>query len=71
MLRLAVAALVLLSVARHKELVFPAGWERCPDTKPGRLPLVTADARLPELEKDYRKMRQMIFGEPPTFDHLL
>lgn len=30
-----------------------------------------AAARLPELEQDYRKMREMIFGEPPAFEHLL
>jgi hypothetical protein len=29
------------------------------------------DARLPELEQDYRRMQEMIFGEPPAFDRLL
>jgi hypothetical protein len=29
------------------------------------------DARLPELEQDYRKMQEMIFGEPLAFERLL
>ncbi len=28
-------------------------------------------ARVPELEQDYLNMREMIFGEPPTFERLL
>jgi hypothetical protein len=35
------------------------------------LRLVPPDARLPELEQDYLTMREMIFGEPPTFERLL
>ena len=62
---------LLLKVARHKEVFFPAAWARYADAKPGTLRIVPPDARLPELEQDYRKMREMIFGEPPAFEHLL
>ena len=62
---------LLLKVARHKEVFFPAAWARYADAKPGTLRLVPLEARLPELEQDYRKMNEMIFGEPPTFRHLL
>ena len=62
---------LLLKVAQHKEVFFSAGWARYRDAKPGTLRLVPPDARLPELEQDYRKMQEMIFGEPPTFAHLL
>jgi hypothetical protein len=62
---------LLLNVARHKEVFFPAAWARYADAKPGTLRLVPPEARLPELEQDYRKMREMIFGEPPAFEHLL
>ena len=62
---------LLLKVARHKEVFFPAAWARYADAKPGTLRIVPPDARLPELEQDYRKMREMIFGEPPDFEHLL
>ncbi len=62
---------LLLKVARHKEVFFPAAWARYADAKPGTLRIVPPDARLPELEQDYRKMQEMIFGEPPAFEHLL
>jgi hypothetical protein len=62
---------LLLKVARHKEVFFPAAWARYADARPGTLRLVPPEVRLPELEQDYRKMNEMIFGEPPTFRHLL
>jgi hypothetical protein len=62
---------LLLKVARHKEVFFPAAWAQYADAKPGTLRLVPPDARLPELEQDYRKMQEMIFGEAPAFEHLL
>jgi len=62
---------LLLKVARHKEVFFPAAWARYADAKPGTLRLVPPDARLPELEQDYRKMQEMIFGEAPAFERLL
>lgn len=62
---------LLLKVARHKEVFFPAAWARYADAKPGTLRLAPPDARLPELEQDYRKMQEMIFGEPPEFKRLI
>jgi hypothetical protein len=62
---------LLLKVARHKEVFFPAAWARYADAKPGTLRIVPPEARLPELEQDYRKMQEMIFGEPPDFERLL
>jgi hypothetical protein len=62
---------LLLKVARHKEVFFPAAWARYSDARPGTLRLVPPDARLTELEQDYRKMREMIFGQPPAFETLL
>jgi hypothetical protein len=57
---------LLLKVARHKEVFFPAAWARYADARPGTLRLVPPKDRLPELEQDYRKMQEMIFGEPPS-----
>ncbi len=62
---------LLLKVARHKEVFFPAAWAKYADAKPGTLRIVPPDARLPELERDYRKMQEMIFGKPPPFEQLL
>jgi len=60
---------LLLKVARYKEVFFPAA--RYADAKPGTLRILPPDARLPELEQDYRKMQEMIFGEAPAFEQLL
>jgi hypothetical protein len=62
---------LLLQVARHKEVFFPAAWARYPEARPGTFRIVPPDARLAELEQDYRKMQEMLFGEPPAFEHLL
>lgn len=62
---------LLLKVARHKELFFPAEWARYADARPGTLRLVPPEARLPELKQDYRKMQEMIFGEAPEFEQLI
>jgi hypothetical protein len=62
---------LLLKVARHKEVFFPATWARYADAKPGTLRLVPPGARLSELEQDYRRMQEMIFGKAPEFEQLL
>ncbi|HTU18197.1 MAG TPA: nucleotidyl transferase AbiEii/AbiGii toxin family protein [Gemmataceae bacterium] len=62
---------LLRKVVQHKEVFFPAAWARYADARPGTLRLVPPEARLPELEQDYRKMQEMIFGEPPSFERLL
>jgi Nucleotidyl transferase AbiEii toxin, Type IV TA system len=62
---------MLLKVARHKEVFFPAAWARYADAKPGTLRIVPPADRVLELEQDYRKMQEMIFGEPPAFERLL
>ncbi|SRR5579875_1672862 len=62
---------LLLKVAEHKDVFFPAASAKYEEAKPGTLRLVPPQARLPELEKDYRKMQEMIFTEPPPLDHLL
>jgi hypothetical protein len=62
---------LLRAVAEHKTVFFAAAWARYDEARPGSLRLVPPDARRAELEQDYRKMREMIFGEAPAFDHIL
>ena len=38
---------------------------------PGSIRLVPADAAIPALAEDYRAMRDMIFGEYPSFDEIM
>jgi hypothetical protein len=62
---------LLASVAAHKQVFFAQAWARYDLATPGTLRLVPADARIKELESDYRAMGQMIFGAPPAFGELM
>ena len=62
---------LLLKVAEHKDVFFPAASAKYAEARPGSLRLVPPEDRLPELEQDYRNMREMIFAEPPSLDHIL
>jgi Nucleotidyl transferase AbiEii toxin, Type IV TA system len=64
----AVADMALLAqVVRHKETFYPAAWARYELARRGSLRLLPAEERIAALERDYRNMGVMIFGEPPTF----
>ena len=57
--------LLLAQVVRHKETFYPSGWARYDLARPGSLRLVPREERIAALERDYRNMGVMIFGEPP------
>lgn len=62
---------LLLKVVEHKKVFFASAWANYDEARPGTLHLVPPDSRLPGLRRDYETMREMIFGEPPTFAHVL
>jgi hypothetical protein len=62
---------LLATVAAHKDVFFADAAARYDEAKPGSLRLVPPPPRLAELREDYNKMREMIFGQPPSFEHLL
>jgi hypothetical protein len=62
---------LLLKVAEHKSIFFASAAARYPEARPGTLRLVPPGSRLGELRRDYRSMQEMIFGTPPTFDHIM
>ena len=62
---------LLAQVVRHKETFYPSGWAHYELAVPGRLRLVPRAERLAALERDYRNMGVMIFGEPPAFQDIL
>ena len=62
---------LLAAVAAHKAIFFADSAAKYDEAKPGSLRLVPPLSRHAELRADYVKMREMIFGEPPSFDHLL
>jgi hypothetical protein len=68
----ALAELDLLSdVVKHKETFYPAAWAQYRLARPGSLRLVPKAERMAALERDYRNMGIMIFGEPPAFDDIM
>lgn len=62
---------LLASVAKHKSIFFRSAGAKYEEATPGRLRLVPPVARRTELETDYAKMSEMMFGDPPTFSDLL
>ena len=63
--------LLLAQVVRHKETFYPSGWARYDVAHPGSLRLVPSQERIAALERDYRNMGVMIFGERPAFSNIV
>jgi len=62
---------LLRAVALHKDRFYHCGWARIFDAKPGDFRLLPPEGRLQELQRDYRGMEAMFFGEPPTMERIL
>jgi hypothetical protein len=62
---------LLRKVAEHQAVFFRSSWSKYEEAVPGTLRLVPPAFRREELEADYKKMAEMIFGEPPALDHIL
>jgi hypothetical protein len=62
---------LLAQVVRHKETFYPSAWAQYARASPGSLRILPADTRRAALERDFRSMGVMIFGEPPRFDNLM
>ena len=62
---------LLAQVVRHKETFYPSGWAHYNEARAGTFRLVPPEARIAALERDYRSMGVMIFGEPPDFDGIM
>jgi len=62
---------LLAQVVRHKEIFYPSAWAQYGLARPDTLRLVPRSERLAALQRDYRSMGVMIFGEPPAFDDIM
>jgi len=62
---------LLTSVVASKDRFYPRGWARYDLAKPGTMRLSPPEHIQSSLERDYREMRVMIYGEIPPFDDLL
>jgi hypothetical protein len=62
---------LLADVVAFKQRFYPRGWARYDLATPGTLKLVPPEAVLTIVEKDYRAMRNMIFGEVLDFQEVI
>jgi hypothetical protein len=62
---------LLAEVVKHKETFYPAAWAQYELARPGGLRLVPKAERMAALERDYKNMGVMIFGEPPAFEGIM
>lgn len=62
---------LLAQVVRHKETFYPSAWAQYARARPGSFRLLPAERRRAALERDYRSMGVMIFGEPPPFGTIM
>jgi hypothetical protein len=62
---------LLKDVVAFKMRFYRCPWANYENAKPGTFRLIPEPARLEELEKDYRQMKVMIFGDVPKFDQII
>lgn len=62
---------LLKRVVEHKTVFFRSGWARYDTAGPGTMRLVPPEKQRDGLRRDYANMREMIFGDVPSFDALL
>ena len=62
---------LLSRVVEHKMLYFRCGWANYDTATPGTFKLIPSSTILTELEKDYKLMAPMIFGNIPTFTDII
>jgi len=62
---------LLARVVTHKRLFFSSAWAHYETAVPGGIHLVPSEARMDSLRADYVRMREMIFGDAPAWEHIV
>ena len=62
---------LLERVVAHKRLFFASAWAHYETAAPGSFHLIPPDGRMPALQTDYARMREMIFGDAPAWDEIV
>lgn len=62
---------LVAQVVKHQETFYPSAWSRYDLARPGSFHLLPANERFEALQRDYKNMAVMIFGEPPAFDEIM
>lgn len=50
---------------------YPRGWARYPEAVPATLKLLPPSYRMGAQQEDYSAMRNMLYGEIPTFETIM
>ena len=58
---------LLKKVVDFKMKFYPRGWAKYPEAVPGTLKLIPPEYRFAALEADYDSMKDMLYGDIPTF----
>jgi hypothetical protein len=62
---------LLERVMTHKRLFFASAWAHYETAAPGGFHLIPTDERMPALQTDYARMREMIFGNAPAWEEIV
>jgi hypothetical protein len=62
---------LLERVVAHKRLFFASAWAHYETAAPGGFHLIPTDERMPALQADYARMREMIFGDAPAWEEIV
>lgn len=62
---------LLQEVVQFKMRFYRCAWARYEEATPGSLRLLPQPHNVDELRRDYRAMREMLFGTVPTFDEII
>lgn len=62
---------LLKKVTAFKMKFYPRKWARYEESLSGKLRLVPDEYRLKEIDKDYKAMAEMIYGQYPTFSEII
>ncbi len=62
---------LLQSVVTFKKKFYPRGWARYDEAKPPTFKLIPPNWIQENMRQDYESMREMIFGQRPSFDEIL
>ena len=62
---------LLKRVVAHKQVFFSSAWAHYEIAVPGGIHLVPTEERINPLRADYGRMREMIFADVPTWEHIV
>lgn len=62
---------LLQKVVEFKMKFYPRAWAKYPEAVPGTLKLIPPASRLSGLLEDYQEMRDMLYGEIPSFETVI